>query len=408
MLSRVSGIIVIRLILKLNDIIGSELSERLRGFLSSHGQRLSRTCADQITECIQSLEEWVEDFQLPDLGLGDGQSYKNLLQWTHPRYSPLWSANRKTPRNGKEPRGPHEQWPFLQAFKHILDMRKCMTDRLHEFLSRWGQRLSRACAGQIAACIPLLEDGFEDFPLPELELSSSGVTLRLRPGSLKPEDPALLDAFEELIYHTVRSGNEKEAYALYSGRLGGREHLGKVIGEFARGARILRYFRAQGARMTSTSRGTCEESAIFARELRPPSRTPIGRSGRGRILCSSGVPAAGRSRLQGRSRSTHGRSRPSSWGGRMPSTLGSTWVGARPWSMRTSPLMRGELAQARAVAASDLKKFKDDFPHVPEQVRTRLVPLAEIERREGQTDELPGRPRTRGRPGYCVQGRSNT
>jgi tetratricopeptide (TPR) repeat protein len=49
------------------------------------------------------------------------------------------------------------------------------------------------------------------------------------------------------------------------------------------------------------------------------------------------------------------------------------------------PLMRGELARARAVAASDLGKFKDVFPHVPEQVRTRLV-LAEIERREGQTD----------------------
>jgi hypothetical protein len=45
------------------------------------------------------------------------------------------------------------------------------------------------------------------------------------------------------------------------------------------------------------------------------------------------------------------------------------------------PLMRGELARAKAVATADLKKF-----NVPEQVRTRLV-LAEVERREGQTDK---------------------
>jgi hypothetical protein len=44
------------------------------------------------------------------------------------------------------------------------------------------------------------------------------------------------------------------------------------------------------------------------------------------------------------------------------------------------PLMKGELARARAVAAADLKKF-----NVPEQVRTQLV-LAEVERREGHTD----------------------
>jgi hypothetical protein len=44
------------------------------------------------------------------------------------------------------------------------------------------------------------------------------------------------------------------------------------------------------------------------------------------------------------------------------------------------PLMKGQFARARAVVAADLKRF-----NVPEQVRTRLV-LAEVERREGQTD----------------------
>jgi hypothetical protein len=49
------------------------------------------------------------------------------------------------------------------------------------------------------------------------------------------------------------------------------------------------------------------------------------------------------------------------------------------------PLMKGELARARAVAASDLKKFGNEKTHVPEQVRTRLV-LAEIERQEGYSE----------------------
>src|SRR5262249_32188040 len=135
----------------------SELSERLREFLSVHGPRLSRACAGQIMGCLQSLEEWGEDFQLPDLGLGNGESYENLLHWTPPCHPMPWSPVRKWLRTGKGPRRPYEEWPFLQTFKHILDMRKGLTDRLHEFLSREGPRLSRACAGQIAWCIQSLE-----------------------------------------------------------------------------------------------------------------------------------------------------------------------------------------------------------------------------------------------------------
>ncbi len=360
----------------------SELSERLRGFLSSHGQRLSRKCAGQITECIQSLEERVKDFQLPDLRLGDGQSYKNLLHWTPKCYSPLWSADGKTPRNSTGPRRAHEEWPFLLAFNHILGMRKCMTDRLHEFLSRRGKRLSRECAGQIAECIQLLEDGFEDFPLPELQLHSSRVTLRLRPegGLLKPEDPALLDALEELIYHTVRSGNEKEGYALYSGRLGGREHLGKVIGEFARGARILRYFRAcpNDLDLAWYLRGVGDLRASF--DLLSNTRPIWSRA----VLCLQGfLPRVVRDKVgweHSRAIAAFLMGRPDALEPRFDLGWGEALVNG------DLPLMRGELAHARAVAASDLKKFKDVFPHVPEQVRTRLV-LAEIERREGQTDK---------------------
>ncbi len=357
----------------------SELSERLRGFLFSHGQRLSRACAGQITERIQLLEEWIEDFELPDLELADGQSYKNLRHRTPPCYRPPWNVVRKMPSKRKEPRQPHEEWTFLQAFKHILDMRKCLTDRLHEFLSREGHRLSRACAGQIRQSIQSLEDGFEDFPLPELKLDSSGVTLRFRPGSVNPEDPALLDALEELIYHTVRSGNEKEAYALYSGRLGGREHLGKRIGEFARGARILRYFRAcpNDLDLAWYLRGVGDLRASF--DLLSNTRPSWSRA----VLCLQGfLPRVVRDKVgweHSRVIAAFLMGHPDALDPRFDLGWGEALVNA------DLPLMRGELARARAVAASDLKKFKDFFPHVPEQVRTRLV-LAEIERREGQPD----------------------
>ena len=241
------------------------------------------------------------------------------------------------------------------------------------------QRLSRACAGQITECIQSLEDGFEDFPLPELKSDSSQVTLRLRPGSLKPKDPALLDALEELIYHTVRSGNEKEAYALYSGRLGGREHLGKVIGEFARGVRILRYFRAcpNDLDLAWYLRGVGDLRASF--DLLSNTRPIWSRA----VLCLQGfLPRVVRNKVgweHSRVIASFLMGRPDAQGPRFDLGWGEALVNA------DLPLMRGELAHARAVAASDLKKFKDVFPHVPEQVRTRLV-LAEIERREGQTD----------------------
>ena len=207
--------------------------------------------------------------------------------------------------------------------------RKKLIDQLHGFLSRHEQRLSRACVGQIDDCIRSLEDGSDDFELPDLEPNTSGVTLRFRPGSANPEDPALLDALEEVIYHTVHSGNEAEAYGLYSRRMGGREHLGKVIGEFARGARILRYFRAcpNDLDLAWYLRGVGDLARVSTSSRRS------GRSGRGRssvfgdsCLGSCATRSAG---------STRGRSRPSSWGGRMPLMFRSTWVGGRPWSTRT-------------------------------------------------------------------------
>jgi hypothetical protein len=254
-----------------------------------------------------------------------------------------------------------------------------LSERLREFFSLHGQRLSLACAGQIRGCIQSLEAGVRDFQLPDLELESSRVTLSLRPGAAKPEAPVLLDALEEVIYHTVRAGNEKDAYELYSSRLGGREHLGKVIGEFARGVRILRYFPAcpNDLDLAWYLRGVGDVLASF--DLLSKTR-PIWSSA---ILCLQGfLPRVLRDKVgweHFRVIAAFLMGRPDAFDPAFDLGWGEALVNA------DLPLMRGQLARARAVAASDLKNFGNGTTHVPEQVRTRLI-LAEIERREGRTE----------------------
>jgi hypothetical protein len=378
-----------RLHLKIEAYRYSELSRQLRAFLSRHGQRLSRACAGRINGCIQSVEDGIGDLELPDLESSDGGSFRGVPSLWAPYFPPSSGVGRDGPR------GEHEEWQLLDecelewllqgewkllwAYKDILDIRKQMTDRLRAFLSRQGQRLSQACAGQINGCIRSLEDGVEAFQLPALELNSHGVTLRLRPGSAFPENPALLDALEEVIYHTARSGNEAEAYQLYENRLGGRDHLGKVIGEFARGARILRYFRVcpNDLDLAWYLRGVGDLRASF--ELLSRVRPIWSRA----VLCLQGFLPRVLSDLVGWEHSRVAAAflmgRPEALDPRFDLGWGEALVNA------DIPLMKGELARARALAAADLKAFKGASTHVPEQVRTRLV-LAEVERRGGDTE----------------------
>jgi hypothetical protein len=254
-----------------------------------------------------------------------------------------------------------------------------MIDKLRAFLTRHGHQLLQACAGRINGCIRSLEDEVEDFQLPDLELNTPGVTLRFRPGSSYPEDPTLLDAVEEVIYHMVRSGNEKEAYKLYSYRMGGRDHLGKVLGEFARGARILRYFRKcpNDLDLAWYLRGVGDLRASF--DLLSAVR-PIWS---GAVLCLQGfLPRVVRDKV-----------------GWQHSQVIAAFLMGQPDALDVPfdlgwgealvnadlPLIKGDLASARAWASLDLKKFNEGLPHMPEKVRTRLV-LAEVERREGHTD----------------------
>jgi tetratricopeptide (TPR) repeat protein len=62
-----------------------------------------------------------------------------------------------------------------------------------------------------------------------------------------PTDPAMLDRYEDLIEHTRLAGRPPEAFALYRLGLGGSPHLGHVLGDYARGLRILSGFSEDGS-----------------------------------------------------------------------------------------------------------------------------------------------------------------
>ena len=68
-----------------------------------------------------------------------------------------------------------------------------------------------------------------------------GQGLERRPDK-KPEDTAMLDRYEQLIEATRLAGRAQEAFDLYWYGLGRLQHLGKKLGEYARGYRILRGF----------------------------------------------------------------------------------------------------------------------------------------------------------------------
>jgi hypothetical protein len=70
--------------------------------------------------------------------------------------------------------------------------------------------------------------------------------LQARPDS-KPRDKALLDRYEALIEHTRLAGRLREAFDLYRDGLGFYDHLGKVLGENARGLRIVAAFSTDGS-----------------------------------------------------------------------------------------------------------------------------------------------------------------
>ena len=72
-----------------------------------------------------------------------------------------------------------------------------------------------------------------------------GVGLEKRPDT-KPSDQTTLDRYERLIEATRLAGREQEAFDLFWYGLGSYNHLAKVLGEYARGYRILATYSATG------------------------------------------------------------------------------------------------------------------------------------------------------------------
>ncbi len=99
---------------------------------------------------------------------------------------------------------------------------------------------------------PFLRDYFRDLltvtkPEEIHEVVRTGLTpnLEARPMRL-PTDPAVLDRYEVLIEHTRLAGRIREAVDLYRFALGGHAHLARVLGDYARGLRIVSGFSSDG------------------------------------------------------------------------------------------------------------------------------------------------------------------
>jgi tetratricopeptide (TPR) repeat protein len=74
---------------------------------------------------------------------------------------------------------------------------------------------------------------------------SLGTGLEKRPETM-PSDPSVLDRYERLIEATRLAGREQEALDLFWDGMGGIDNLGRVLGEYQRGYRILAAFSATG------------------------------------------------------------------------------------------------------------------------------------------------------------------
>jgi hypothetical protein len=72
-----------------------------------------------------------------------------------------------------------------------------------------------------------------------------GANLDKRPAT-KPGDAADLDRYEQLIEATRLAGKEEDASELYWSGLGGFDHLGKALGQYMRGYRIVAAFSGSG------------------------------------------------------------------------------------------------------------------------------------------------------------------
>jgi tetratricopeptide (TPR) repeat protein len=104
---------------------------------------------------------------------------------------------------------------------------------------------------------PFLRDYFRDLlgvtrpqEIHEVVRERLAPSLEGRPAR-KPTDRAMLDRYEALIEHTRLAGRTQEAFDLYWYGLGHSKHLSAVLGDNARGLRILTAFSSDGTPETA-------------------------------------------------------------------------------------------------------------------------------------------------------------
>ncbi len=98
---------------------------------------------------------------------------------------------------------------------------------------------------------PFLRDFFRGLLPTKPESIHESVRARLAPSlearpKTRPNEPTILDQFELLIEQTLLAGRVQEAFALYWYGLDSYRNLGRVLGENARGLRILKRFVTGG------------------------------------------------------------------------------------------------------------------------------------------------------------------
>jgi tetratricopeptide (TPR) repeat protein len=94
---------------------------------------------------------------------------------------------------------------------------------------------------------PFLREYFRNLLTAKPETIHESVRARLAASfdlksKTNPRDSAILDQYESLIEQTLLAGNAHEAFRLYQDALGGYKNLGGVLGDYARGLRVLERF----------------------------------------------------------------------------------------------------------------------------------------------------------------------
>jgi hypothetical protein len=126
--------------------------------------------------------------------------------------------------------------------------RRAFADEFQAFLREHRAQVTSTFAKAVTAMAEALSGSARLPEVPDPELvggqldvaTSSDETVSLvgLPGTGLPCDSVTLDLIEEVIHHSLQAGRSDEAREIYNTRLGGRDHLAKRLGEFARGVRI--------------------------------------------------------------------------------------------------------------------------------------------------------------------------